>query len=119
MSLARAIYRQCPYCEGAGRILGEAQIWKRIKYAIIDELAKHPGTESAQILVHPQFRSYLQKEVLDDIRSISGQYQIALEFLARPDYHHEQFEIVRQAKSISNGNSEAPRRRRRPVKDKS
>lgn len=119
MSLARAIYRQCPYCEGAGRILGEAQIWKRIKYAIIEELAKHPGTDSAQILVHSQIRSYLQKEVLDDIRKISGEYSIALEFLARPDFHHEQFEIVRPVKSGSNGNSGGSRRRRRTVKDKS
>lgn len=119
MSLARAIYRQCPYCEGAGRILGEAQIWKRIKYAIIEELAKHPGTDSAQILVHSQIRSYLQKEVLDDIRKISGEYKIALEFLARPDFHHEQFEIVKPVKSSSNGNSGGSRRRRRTVKDKS
>lgn len=119
MSLARAIYRQCPYCEGAGRILGEPQIWKRIKYAIIDELAKHPGTDSAQILVHSQIRSYLQKEVLDDIQRISGEYGIALEFVARPDFHHEQFEIVRPVKSSTNGNSGASRRKRRAVKDKS
>lgn len=119
MSLARAIYRQCPYCEGAGRILGEAQIWKRIKYAVIDELEKHPDTETAQILVHSQIRSYLQKEVLDDIRSISGRFKVGLEFVARPDFHHEQFEIIKLTKSMTNGSEEAPSRKRRTVKDKS
>jgi hypothetical protein len=81
-------------------------------------LEKHPETEAAQILVHSQIRSYLQKEVLDDIRSISGQYKIALEFVARPDFHHEQFEIVRQVKSTKT--DDTPQlRKRKAVKDKS
>lgn len=105
MSLARTIYRECPYCEGAGKILGEPQIWKTIKYAISEELDAHPETEAARITVNSHIRSYLEKEVLDDIRALAGRFKVQLDFSANPDFHHEQYEIVRQVKSMDNGKS--------------
>lgn len=100
MSLARTIYSECPYCKGGGKILGEPQIWKTIKYAISEELTAHPGTEAARITVNSHIRSYLEKAVLGDIRSLAGRFKVQLDFVANPDFHHEQYEIVRVVKSV-------------------
>ncbi len=118
MSLAHSIYRQCPYCEGTGKILGEAQTWKLIKYGLLDELNKGETVESVEVAVHSQIKSYLEKEVLGDIKSIANRYKIRLNFVGRPDYHHEQFTIVKQVNSTNNEEKAKPRRNRRIFAEK-
>lgn len=99
MSLANAIYKACPYCEGSGKILGEAEIWKLVKYSLVQELTKNPGIESVDVVVNPDIRTYLQKEVLPDIKAIAVRHKVKLNFVGRADLHWEQFEIARHGKS--------------------
>ncbi|MBI3736544.1 hypothetical protein HY256_08540 [Candidatus Sumerlaeota bacterium] len=118
MSLAKAIYRQCPYCEGSGKILGEPQTWKLIKYGIIEELSKGENIEAIDVLVHSEIRSYLEKEVLTDLKMISTRFKVKLNFIGRPDYHHEQFSFVTHVKSAESDDKPSIIRKRRTTFEK-
>lgn len=118
MSLAKSIYSECPYCEGAGRILNESQTWKQIKYELLRKLEADSDIEAAEVLVHSQIRSYLEEEAVSDIRGIAGQYSVALKFVSRPDYHHEQFDIITSVKSTKETKKKAPTRRRTATRNK-
>lgn len=95
-SLSHAIYRPCPYCQGTGKILEEAETWKLIKYSLLEELNKGDNVESVEIVVHSQMRTYLEKEVIEDIKGIVRRHKIKLNFVGRPDFHHEQFSLIKQ-----------------------
>jgi len=103
MSLSHAIFRTCPYCEGAGRILGESQTWKMIKYALIEELTREAGAQGVKLQVHAQMREYMEKEVAEELEAIARRFGVAIEIIGCPDFHHEQFSVVRQVKSGVDG----------------
>lgn len=116
-SLVHSVYQLCPYCEGAGKILGKAQIWKRIKYDLIDQLNKDETMEAAEIAVHSSIRTYLESEVLDDIKIIARRHNVRLNFVGRQDYHLEQYTITKQAIStVQEEEKPEGRRRRVPAK---
>ncbi len=106
-SLSRSFYRPCPYCEGTGRILSDQQLWKRLKYDLIAELEEGPKPESVEIVVHSQFRTYLQANVLDALKALSGKYQVALRIVPCDEFHHERIEIVKKSKLVKKGNAPA------------
>lgn len=100
MSLAHVMNRACPYCEGTGKILNEAQTWKLIKYALLEELRNNEPAESVDIVVNSQIRTYLEKEVFNDVKAIANKFKVRLHFVGKPDYHHEQFSIIKRVKSV-------------------
>ena len=118
MSLSHAFYRQCPYCEGAGRILKEGQIWKKIKYPLLEELDKLKAADSIEIMVHSQLKTYLETELLSELEEIADQYKVKLRIAAGTDYHHEQFSIITQAKSVGRDRGVGVARRRRSPSQK-
>lgn len=117
MSLAHSVYRTCPYCEGSGKILGHAQIWKSLKYDLLDNLTTADEVESVEISVHPEVRDYLAKDVVAEIKSIAHRFNVKLNFVGKADYHQEQFSIVKTMKSGSQDKKEKQvRTRRTPAK---
>ncbi len=118
VSLAKTIFRQCPYCEGSGKILGEPQTWKLIKYGVIEELSKNEDIGSIDVLVHYEIRSYLEKEVLADLKMISNRFKVKLNFIGRPDYHHEQFSFITHLRSDLNEEKTKPIRKSRVLSEK-
>lgn len=119
MSLAHTVTEPCPYCEGAGRILGQADIWKKIKYDLVHQLDRQDSVDSADITVHSQLRTYLEKEVVGDLKSIAHRYGIGLNILSNSDYHHEQFSIVKHMKSTTQATKTRPARKRGSAGEKS
>jgi ribonuclease G len=95
-SLSKVIFRQCPYCEGSGRVLTEQQIWKNIKYEILGTLKKHSHARSLQIMIHPDMRRYLETEVLDAAKQIANRSGSALTFVDNKDLHIEECSIIIQ-----------------------
>ena len=100
-SLASSFYRPCPYCDGSGRILSEAQLWKELKYDLIAELEQAPKTDAVEILVHSQLKTYMQENVLDTLTWMANKYQVALNVVASNEFHHEQVKIVKRVNSAS------------------
>lgn len=107
-SLARSFFRPCPYCDGSGRILSEPQVWKQLKYELIAELEKSRDPRPVQIVVHSEFKSYLQTHVAAALKVLAGKYGLGLSILGKANVHHEHFEIVRQEESGIDGNGRSP-----------
>ncbi len=98
-SLLHSLYRPCPYCDGSSRILNEPQLWKQLKYDLMAELEQTPGVERVEIMVHSQFKGYLQENVLDALGVIAGRYQVGIQIVGCNDLHHEAIKIVKHLKS--------------------
>ena len=98
-SLLHALYRPCPYCEGSSRILNEPQLWKQLKYELMGELEQASGVDRIEIMVHSQFKTYLQQNVLDALGAIAGRYGVSIDILGCNDLHHEAMKIVKHYKT--------------------
>jgi ribonuclease G len=98
-SLVHSLYRPCPYCGGSARILNESQMWKQLKYDLIAELEQTPDVERVEIMVHSQFKTYLQDNVLDALAAIAGRYGVGLNIIGCPEMHHEAIKFVKYLKS--------------------
>ncbi|HPK02877.1 MAG TPA: Rne/Rng family ribonuclease [Candidatus Sumerlaeota bacterium] len=101
-SLAKAIYRPCPYCDGSGRILTDQQLWKQLKYDLMAELEADPPAAAVRIVVHSEFKTYLQTAMTAELRALAHKYHVALQIVSAEDYHHERITILKQAKSTHN-----------------
>jgi Rne/Rng family ribonuclease len=107
MSLARTMFRPCPYCDGSGHLLNDIQLWKQLKYELITTLETSPAIHSVEVLVHSELKGYLQRERLDTLAGLAGRYGVALNIVGREDFHHEQIKVVTDAKSDVNVQSYA------------
>ncbi|MCL5270551.1 MAG: hypothetical protein M1457_08380 [bacterium] len=58
-------------------------------------------------MVHSQLRTYLQNNVLDALTALANKYQVALNVIARSDFHHEDIRIVKQVDSTIRAESKA------------
>jgi Rne/Rng family ribonuclease len=96
-SLATSLTRPCPYCMGTSRIMNENQLWKKLKYELIAELEQEPKATSVDILVHSQFKTYLQTAVIAGLQALAGKYQIALNITGQNDVHHESVTITKNS----------------------
>lgn len=92
-SLSKVVFRQCPYCQGLGRVLTEQHVWKNLKYEILAWIKQHPNVKSVRVTVHPYFRAYLEDEVIEGIKSLANLCQVTLSFIENREFHIEQFEI--------------------------
>lgn len=113
-SLASSFSRPCPYCEGSGRILTEAQLWKQLKYDLIAELEQAPKVAAVDIMVHSQLKTYMQTHIIEALAWLANKYQVALNIIACNDFHHEHYKVVKQEKSVAQegGAEPAPARAR-------
>src|SRR5690606_7159731 len=98
-SLAHALYRPCPYCGGSSRILNEQQLWKQLKYELLAELEKLPRADRVDIMVHSQFKTYLQNNVLDALATLAGKYGVGINIVGCNEMHHESFKIIKRLNS--------------------
>jgi Rne/Rng family ribonuclease len=99
MSLARTMFRSCPYCDGSGHLLNDIQLWKQLKYELISTLETSPSIHAVEVLVHSEFKSYLQRERLDTLAGLAGHYDMTLNVVGREDFHHEQIKVTTDVKS--------------------
>jgi hypothetical protein len=82
---------------GTSRIMNENQLWKKLKYELIAELEQEPKATSVDILVHSQFKTYLQTAVIAGLQALAGKYQIALNITGQNDVHHESVTITKNS----------------------
>jgi ribonuclease G len=91
-SLDRTLSRECPYCNGSGRIKSLPTICLEIRRELLDTVARGVG-DQISLVVHPEVSHYLQgpfRELLRELEEIHGLQIILRE---SPLYHQEQYEI--------------------------
>ena len=74
-SLRRTIFSDCPYCQGAGVVLNDAQIWLHIKHDIIGILNSPQCSETLEVLVNPRIKDYIDcncRETLEEWKEEFG-----------------------------------------------
>ncbi len=98
-SLVHSLYRPCPYCGGTARILNEPQLWKQLKYDLIAELEQTPNVDHVEIMVHSEFKTYLQENVLDALATLAGRYSVGLNIIGCPEMHREAIKFIKHLKS--------------------
>lgn len=113
-SLSKTIFRECPHCQGSGKVLNQSQIWKNIKYEILKKLKDNPQISLLQITVHPETRKYLENEMLEAIRGIANRYKTGLSFMDNKEFHMEQHALT----VLEEAKKKAPARPSRKVAPK-
>ena len=112
-SLASTAFQGCPYCDGSGRILSDAQLWKQLKYDLMAEMENSSRLDSIEITVHSDFKTYLQTKVVDGLSEVAGKYGVELKIHEHREYHHERFKITKHMKStLKKKNGKLPRVRK-------
>jgi ribonuclease G len=114
-SLVSTAFQGCPYCDGSGRILSDAQLWKQLKYDLMAEMEQSLKIESIDITVHTDFKTYLQTKVVDSLSEVAGKYEVELNISDDPRYHHERISITNHFKSTKHDeNRKGSTTRKRP-----
>lgn len=113
-SLASTAFQGCPYCDGSGRILSDAQLWKQLKYDLMAEMEHSSRLDLIEITVHSDFKTYLQTKVVDGLSEVAGKYGVELKIHEDREYHHERFKITKHLKSTIKKNYRKPSRARKP-----
>jgi ribonuclease G len=91
-SLERTLSRECPYCQGSGRIKALPTICLEIRRELLAVAAIDVG-QQISLTVHPTVSHYLQgpfRDLLRELEDIHGLHVILCE---NPLFHEEQFQI--------------------------
>lgn len=93
-SLRHQVFIECPYCLGTGRILSEDQVWRNLKYELLDLLHQPNRPAGISITAHPQILDYLQKEYADAIHRIGVAFDVTLNFSPCDSFHLEEYRLA-------------------------
>jgi ribonuclease G len=96
-SVHQAVYEDCPYCKGRGRVKSALTMSVEIQRKLTEILKKRPRDESdfqLRIVVNPVVLSRLRKEDEQHLIELEKRYFGKLSFRAEPALHAEEFKIV-------------------------
>ena len=99
-SVHRAVYDNCPYCKGRGRVKSAITMSVEIQRKLQEILKKRTRDETdfqLKIVVHPTVLERLRKEDEQILIEMEKRYFGKLSFRADPALHSEQFKIVNAA----------------------
>jgi ribonuclease G len=91
-SLERTLSRECPYCQGSGRIKALPTICLEIRRELLATAASDVG-QQISLTVHPAVSHYLQgpfRDLLRELEEIHGLHVILCENAL---FHEEQFQV--------------------------
>lgn len=99
-SVHQAVYDDCPYCKGRGRVKSSLTMSVEIQRKLTELLRKRPRDESdfqLRIVVNPVVLGRLRKEDEKHLIELEKRYFGKLSFRAEPAMHAEQFKIINVA----------------------
>ena len=99
-SVHAAVYDECPYCKGRGRVKSALTMSVEIQRKLGEILKKRPRDESdfqLRIVVHPSVLDRLRNEDEKHLIEIEKRYFGKLSFRADPALHAELFKIINVA----------------------
>ncbi len=93
-SLKEGIFEECPYCKGTGQVLNKAELWRKIKYEILDHLTAHSEERvSIEVSLNASLDNYIQKKFSGVLKSIQKKFKTSIKFLPDDLRHIEDFEV--------------------------
>jgi len=93
MSLWHQIYNRCPYCGGSGRVLAPDQIWREMKYSILNLLQKTPRPLEITVVLHSHTKNYIQEKFITTLKDFQKHYKVPIILLSSEDLHVEDFQV--------------------------
>lgn len=92
-SLRNVIMNKCPYCDGSGKILNNNEIYRRIKYSIIEKTVSETKLDMIIVILHNFMKKYIEDNFLKTIRNIEKKSELRIEMIGSDEIHIEHFEI--------------------------
>ncbi|MEI7632914.1 MAG: Rne/Rng family ribonuclease [bacterium] len=97
-SLRKTIFTDCPYCQGAGVVLNEQQIWLHIKHEIT-RLLEDPNPPAAlNIVVNPKIRAHIDQNYRDALKRFEQKYGVEIKIGMNDVFHVEVYAIDKIAR---------------------
>jgi ribonuclease G len=96
-SVHAAVYDDCPYCHGRGRVKSAETMSVEIQRKLAEILKKRPRDESdfqLRIVVHPTVYGRFSKEDAQIIIAMEKKFLSKIGFRPDPGMHAEQFKII-------------------------
>jgi Rne/Rng family ribonuclease len=99
-SLRKTLFTDCPYCQGAGVILSERQIWLHIKHELIRVLEASQGqTDTLTVTLNPRIKQHIETTYRDSVQRLERRYAARIAFAPTDLMHMENFRFERTVKS--------------------
>ncbi len=92
-SLNRQLTKPCFYCEGTGRLKSKRTISCEIYRALERECAVTENKGKAYASVNPEIDTFIREEDQDSIMDLEKRLNRRIIFIAKQDFHVEQYEV--------------------------
>ena len=92
-SLGHQIFDKCPYCGGSGRVLAPNQIWRQMKYSIMEILIQTPKPSEITVVMHPRTKNYIHDKLQKALDEMQKKYKVSISLLSSEDLHIEDFQV--------------------------
>lgn len=93
-SLRHQVFVECPYCAGTGRILSEDEVWRNMKYELLDILHAPNRPAAVCITAHPHIIDTLQRQYSDVLHRIGMAFDVTLTFSPCDSFHLEEYRLA-------------------------
>ncbi len=92
-NLNRQLTKPCFYCEGTGRLKSKKTIFCEVYRTLERECAIADNEGKVYVLVHPEINNFIMEEEQDSIMDLEKRFSRRIIFIAKKDYHMEQYEV--------------------------
>lgn len=92
-SLVHQVFNRCPYCGGTGFTLSPNQIWREMKYSILELLQKKPKPKEITVVMHPCTKEYIEEKMAKSLDKIEKQFKVPVTFFSSEDLHIEDYRV--------------------------
>jgi len=92
-SLGHQVFDKCPYCGGSGRVLTPRQLWREMKYSILNLLHKKPLPLEITVSMHTRTKNYVQDKFMGALQEMQKKYKVPITILSSEDLHVEDFQV--------------------------
>jgi Rne/Rng family ribonuclease len=92
-SLKKTLFTDCPYCQGAGVVLNERQIWLHIKHEMMTMLhGEHPPREIS-IVTNPKIRAYIDQNYRETLTRLEQKHGVEISLSMSDAFHVENYAV--------------------------
>ena len=92
-NLNRQLTKPCFYCEGTGRLKSKRTIFSEIYRSLERECALAENEGKLYVLVNPEIDNFIREEEQNSIMDLENRLGRHIIFIAKQDYHMEQYEV--------------------------
>jgi Rne/Rng family ribonuclease len=100
-SLRKTLFKDCPYCRGAGIVFTEQEVWIHLKNAVIETLEKNYPRPDLLIHVNPLLKEFIDNSCAEAVQRIEQRYGVRISFVSSELMHTENFKIEKKQREGS------------------